>query len=79
MDEADVLGDRVAIMANGRLKCHGTTLFLKKTFGTGYNLTFVMKGGRKNQKNLIIRLRNVVESVVPNAKCAECLNNNKKK
>lgn len=38
MDEADVLSDRIAILANGKLKCSGSTFFLKKRFGTGYHL-----------------------------------------
>lgn len=38
MDEADVLGDRIAILVDGLLKCCGTTFFLKKRFGTGYHL-----------------------------------------
>ncbi|XP_054277535.1 retinal-specific phospholipid-transporting ATPase ABCA4-like isoform X1 [Macrosteles quadrilineatus] len=42
MEEADVLGDRIAIMDHGRVKCYGTTLFLKRIYGTGYHLT-VMK------------------------------------
>jgi ATP-binding cassette subfamily A (ABC1) protein 3 len=41
MDEADVLGDRVAIMADGRVKCAGTPMFLKRAFGVGYVLTLV--------------------------------------
>ncbi len=32
MDEADLLGDRIAIMADGRLKCSGSSLFLKSRF-----------------------------------------------
>jgi ATP-binding cassette subfamily A (ABC1) protein 1 len=39
MDEADILGDRIAIMAEGRLRCLGSSLFLKKTYGVGYQLT----------------------------------------
>jgi ABC-type multidrug transport system ATPase subunit len=39
MDEADILGDRIAIMAEGKLRCVGSSLFLKKTFGSGYQLT----------------------------------------
>ena len=38
MDEADILGDRIAIMASGKIKCCGSSLFLKKKFGVGYNL-----------------------------------------
>ena len=33
MDEADLLGDRIAIMAEGELQCVGTSLFLKKKYG----------------------------------------------
>lgn len=33
MDEADLLGDRIAIMADGVVKCCGTSLFLKKLYG----------------------------------------------
>ncbi|ETP45729.1 hypothetical protein F442_07924 [Phytophthora nicotianae P10297] len=41
MDEADILGDRIAIMAEGKLQCVGSSLFLKKRFGVGYRLSFV--------------------------------------
>ncbi|XP_064353466.1 phospholipid-transporting ATPase ABCA7 isoform X1 [Dromaius novaehollandiae] len=45
MDEADLLGDRIAIIARGRLCCCGSPLFLKARLGTGYYLTLV-KGQR---------------------------------
>ena len=35
MEEADVLGDRIAIMTKGKVRCCGSPLFLKKTFGEG--------------------------------------------
>ena len=38
MDEADVLGDRIAIMAHGELQCNGSSNFLKHTFGAGCEL-----------------------------------------
>ncbi|XP_042485746.1 ABC transporter A family member 1 isoform X1 [Macadamia integrifolia] len=41
MDEADILGDRIAIMANGSLRCCGSSLFLKHLYGVGYTLTLV--------------------------------------
>ncbi|XP_055596640.1 phospholipid-transporting ATPase ABCA1-like [Uranotaenia lowii] len=41
MDEADMLGDRIAIMADGRLKAVGSSFFLKKKFGVGYRLICV--------------------------------------
>ncbi|GAM22256.1 hypothetical protein SAMD00019534_054310 [Acytostelium subglobosum LB1] len=39
MDEADFLGDRIAIISHGRLRCDGSSMFLKKKFGIGYLLT----------------------------------------
>ena len=39
LDEADALGDRVAILHKGRLQCVGTTAELKETHGTSYHLT----------------------------------------
>lgn len=33
MEEADALGDRIAVMNNGSVICHGTALFLKKLYG----------------------------------------------
>ncbi|KAK8775883.1 hypothetical protein V5799_030768 [Amblyomma americanum] len=38
LDEADVLGDRILIMANGRIRCGGSPTFLKQRFGTGYHM-----------------------------------------
>ena len=45
MEEADVLGDRIAIMGKGKVRCFGTPFFLKKRFGHGYTL-HVVKGSR---------------------------------
>lgn len=39
MDEADLLGDRVAIIASGELVCCGSSVFLKNQLGKGYYLT----------------------------------------
>uniref|UniRef100_A0AAR2JFK1 ABC transporter domain-containing protein n=1 Tax=Pygocentrus nattereri TaxID=42514 RepID=A0AAR2JFK1_PYGNA len=41
MDEADILGDRIAIISHGRVCCCGSSLFLKKSYGSGYYLTLV--------------------------------------
>lgn len=35
MDEADLLGDRIAIISHGKLKCCGSPLFLKGAYGVG--------------------------------------------
>uniref|UniRef100_A0A8C3L714 ABC transporter domain-containing protein n=1 Tax=Chrysolophus pictus TaxID=9089 RepID=A0A8C3L714_CHRPC len=38
MDEADILADRKAFISRGRLKCVGSSLFLKNKWGIGYHL-----------------------------------------
>lgn len=43
MDEADILGDRIAIMAEGDVQCTGSSLFLKNRYGVGYNLIISKK------------------------------------
>ncbi|XP_059123759.1 phospholipid-transporting ATPase ABCA3-like [Peromyscus eremicus] len=41
MDEADVLGDRIAIMVQGTLRCCGSSVFLKRQYGIGYHVVMV--------------------------------------
>lgn len=45
MDEADILGDRIAIMSSGRLQCVGSPYFLKRHYGVGYTLIIVKNDG----------------------------------
>eukprot|EP00466_Bigelowiella_natans_P003580 jgi/Bigna1/73288/fgenesh1_pg.23_\ len=58
MDEADQLGDRIAIMHLGRIKCCGSSLFLKKKYGVGYILTVDKKEGA---------LTNAIQQLVQNS------------
>eukprot|EP01065_Artemidia_motanka_P007592 TRINITY_DN137_c0_g1_i12.p1 TRINITY_DN137_c0_g1~~TRINITY_DN137_c0_g1_i12.p1 ORF type:complete len:1800 (+),score=711.39 TRINITY_DN137_c0_g1_i12:86-5401(+) len=44
MDEADLLGDSIAIMHRGRLHCWGSSLFLKSRLGVGYSLKIDFRG-----------------------------------
>ncbi|KAK7466709.1 hypothetical protein BaRGS_00037196, partial [Batillaria attramentaria] len=66
MDEADALGNRIAIMSKGKLVCCGTSMFLKKLCGTGYHLTIVKAEGC--QKLGVVR---VIKSHVHKAKAGE--------
>lgn len=43
MEEADILADRIGIMAQGKLRCVGDSLHLKNRFGTGYRLTVAVQ------------------------------------
>jgi ABC-type multidrug transport system ATPase subunit len=53
MDEADYLGDRIAIMGDGRIKTCGTSMFLKKRFGVGYTLDIFTEGKDESNNNKI--------------------------
>lgn len=63
MDEADILGDRIAIMNEGELQTVGSSFFLKKRFGSGYKLICVKDQGCK--PNEILR---VLSEFAPNVK-----------
>lgn len=47
MDEADLLGDRIVIIANGKMRCSGTSLFLKGKYGAGYHLVITKQQGMR--------------------------------
>lgn len=63
MDEADILGDRIAIMNEGELQTVGSSFFLKKRFGSGYKLICVK--GKGCQPNDILK---VLKEFAPDAK-----------
>ncbi|KAJ3451984.1 abc transporter a family member 1-related [Anaeramoeba flamelloides] len=46
MEEADILSDKIAIIAAGKLRCVGSSLHLKNKFGTGYRISIIAKEGK---------------------------------
>ncbi|KAF1779910.1 P-loop containing nucleoside triphosphate hydrolase [Phytophthora cactorum] len=64
MDEADILGDRIAIMAEGELRCCGSALYLKNQFGVGYNLTIVKEENCDDSKVIDFVSRHIPSSRV---------------
>jgi len=44
MDEADILADRKAVLSKGKVRCIGSSLFLKSRFGLGYHLNLLTNG-----------------------------------
>ncbi|KAL5816488.1 hypothetical protein ACOSQ3_024866 [Xanthoceras sorbifolium] len=53
MEEADILSDRIGIMAKGRLRCLGTSIRLKSRFGTGFiaNVSFTGSNNGRSPAN----------------------------
>ncbi|TMW56586.1 hypothetical protein Poli38472_006596 [Pythium oligandrum] len=72
MDEADLLGDRIAILAEGELRCVGSSLFLKNRYGVGYRLSLVL--GQRTQHSSQTRsdgvFMDLVQRHVPQARVA---------
>jgi len=64
MDEADILGDRIAILSQGQLRCVGSSLFLKKEYGVGYQITIEKA---PNQPHIDAEISDLVQSIVPEA------------
>ncbi|KAJ3429237.1 abc transporter a family member 1-related [Anaeramoeba flamelloides] len=46
MEEADILSDKIAIIAAGKLRCVGSSLHLKNKFGTGYRISIIAEEGK---------------------------------
>jgi ATP-binding cassette, subfamily A (ABC1), member 3 len=63
MDEADVLGDRIAIVKEGRLRAIGSSRYLKKTFGLGYLLKFSLAGGSSKSDEI----KDMIQEFIPDA------------
>lgn len=64
LDEADLLGDRIAIMADGELRCLGSSTFLKQQYGVGYNLTLTLEEGAAAQPIVKVIKEHVAASKV---------------
>uniref|UniRef100_A0A8C3TCV5 ATP binding cassette subfamily A member 10 n=1 Tax=Chelydra serpentina TaxID=8475 RepID=A0A8C3TCV5_CHESE len=61
-DEADIIADRKAFISHGRLKCVGSSLFLKRKWGIGYHLSLHINDSCDSAK-----MTSLVKQHVPNA------------
>ena len=55
MEEADFLGDTIAIMHQSRLRASGASLFLKNRFGKGHTINLLSSVESAHQVEAIIR------------------------
>ncbi|XP_015785350.1 ATP-binding cassette sub-family A member 1 [Tetranychus urticae] len=53
MEEADALGDRIVIMASGKIKCSGSPMFLKHRFGAGNSIRIAKNGAKFDNAHLL--------------------------
>jgi ABC-type multidrug transport system ATPase subunit len=83
------LGDRIAIMSKGALKCCGSPLYLKSMYGSGYNLVLTRKRPASDEISLspgtalnsysefekrTQLIINTVQSIIPDSKLNSNIN-----
>ena len=56
LDEAEVLADRIGIMSKGQLLAVGTSEFIRKKFGEGYNLKLIVPSASENIKATLLTI-----------------------
>ena len=67
MDEADKLGDRIAVMADGKVKCCGSPLFLKRQYGVGYTFVVSLDIDVQNVADVKKRINSIVTEGISGA------------
>ena len=73
MEEADVLGDRIAIMVDGVVKCCGSPMFLKSNLGAGFTLTITKDANTESAGILDLVKKHVAESELKNETSLEII------
>uniref|UniRef100_A0A2H1W224 SFRICE_017272 n=1 Tax=Spodoptera frugiperda TaxID=7108 RepID=A0A2H1W224_SPOFR len=63
LEEAYALADRIVVLNNGVLKCHGSPTFLREAIGTSFNISITIK-----DRMQMMKLRETVEGIIPNLK-----------
>ncbi|CUG06066.1 ABC transporter, putative [Bodo saltans] len=69
MDEADLLGNRIAIMSKGAMHSYGSSMFLKSKLGTGYAMRLSLN--RIADDALAHQLVALVQQIIPTARIKE--------
>lgn len=49
MQEADILSDRISILVRGKLKCVGSSIYLKDSYGSGYRVALNVQENRSSE------------------------------
>ena len=76
MEEADLLGDRIIIMAHGKLQVSGSSVFLKQKFGIGSTLAVEEKKTAGGDEKGIEYAKQLVRRHIENAEIHNTANQN---
>ncbi|KAI8869487.1 hypothetical protein GQ42DRAFT_156172 [Ramicandelaber brevisporus] len=64
LSEADALGDRIAVMARGKLQALGSPMFLKRKLGSGYRVHFSKTQQSSRDPELANRIAQLVSTTI---------------
>ena len=67
MEEADVLADRICVVSKGKMKCVGTSFYLKKAYGEGHRITINLRH-REDEHDVVSR----IQKMFPGARLVDC-------
>jgi ABC-type multidrug transport system ATPase subunit len=67
MDEADLLSDKIVILAKGQVVASGSSSFLKKRFGTGFLLTITLVTNVPYVEDNVKVILDTIRSYIPEA------------
>lgn len=69
LDEAEVLADRIGIMARGELLIVGTADYIKKKFGIGYHLSIMQEKEEEREfEHVKKKIKEIINSNIDGAK-----------
>ena len=62
LEEAELFGDKIGIIKDGKLICSGSSYFLKEKFPNGFNISFFIKSkfNEENRQQLLNGLKEII-------------------
>jgi len=61
MDEAEYLGDKIAIIGDGKLICYGSSIYLKALYKVGYKLVIVKNSKYENIDKALLLIKGIIQ------------------
>lgn len=64
LEEADILSDKICIMSYGEVKAQGTSSELKRSYGSGYKITIILK---ELDDEVVLNMKEFVSQSIPSS------------
>eukprot|EP00759_Apiculatamorpha_spiralis_P058727 PhF_6_TR929/c1_g2_i3/m.1608/K05648/ABCA5; ATP-binding cassette, subfamily A (ABC1), member 5 len=75
LDEADAVCNRIGILGEGRMRCHGNAQHLKNRFGSGYTLTVLTQ---EDYRGDMRTMDDTIQRMFPGAQLEDCFGHQRK-